>query len=339
MKKTHMYILMVFILFFMMSCEKEKERSVLQIALDNASTSNQVGFRISYDVFYSGKTTYEYNYDNYLFNHPFYVHFAKVTQSDMSQMLIKRDETFYVINEVDGTYYQSSGPSFMEDNPYLSLFDLLEEAKLISTSVYETYALSVPASQLESSLKMIKAIESYVATYMLEKNDHEVEDFLIDVLIKVRKKGEIHSIIFDFKDYLNEAFELEMGRTFERAWIEYFYLPGAFTPEFNETTDYLIDDHANHKDHNPLKVSLNKSFTINLQYRFDIDIVAFELLEHKEITISITDTFNHFVLYNDDDEIIANLHGMTSILLEPGTYYIFAIGSHSPEEINITISA
>jgi|GEM_PF-5717305 len=186
---------------------------------------------------------------------------------------------------------------------------------------------------------MIKAIESYVATYMLEKNDHEVEDFLIDVLIKVRKKGEIHSIVFDFKDYLNEAYVLEMGRTFERAWIEYYYLPGAFTPEFNETTEYLVDDHANHIDHCPVKIFLNDSFTINLQYRFDIDIVTFELLEHKDITVSITDTFNHFVLYNDDDEVIANLHGVTSIFLEPGTYYIFAIGIHDPEEINISISA
>jgi|GEM_PF-4148300 len=135
MKKTHMFILIIFILFFMMSCEKEKEQSILQIALDNASSSDQVGFRISYDVYYSGKTTYEHSYDTYLFNHPFYVHFAKVTQSDMSQMLIKRDETFYVINEVDGTYFQSSGPSFMEENSYSSLFDLLEEAKLVSTSV------------------------------------------------------------------------------------------------------------------------------------------------------------------------------------------------------------
>lgn len=323
----------------MMSCEKDKDNDVLQTALESASTSDQAGFRITYDIYYSGRTAIEHSYYAYSYNHPFYVHYTQTVDSDMSQMLVKRNDTYYVINEVNDQYYQSNGPVFLEENTSIDIFDLLEDATLVSSSVYETYETKIEASQLELSLRMIQSFSSYLAMYQLEKSENDVEDFLIDVVIKVRKKGEIHSIVFDFSKYLNEAYQLDYGRTFERARIEYYYLPSPFTPNFNDASEYIVDDHSDHIEHNPFEVSLNSTFSMNLQYMFDIDIVTLEVIERKEIIFTVSDTSNHIGLYNIDNAPVAFLSGAKSITLDPGVYYIIAIGIDDLEVISVTISS
>lgn len=339
MKKISVFVLVVSVLFFMMSCEKNKENEVLLSALKSAGTSEQIGFRISYDIYLNGENPIEHSYDSYWFDHPFYVHYSATADSDMSQMLIKRDETYYFINEADHAYYQSSAPETLESNVSSSMFELIEDAKLTSSSVYFTYETQVLASKLNESMHMMDALKSYVGIYYLDESTEDLDDIKVDVTIKVRKKGEIHSIVFDVSQYLNNAYELSEGKVFERALIEYYYLPAPFIPDFDEETPYLIDDHANAFEHRPVLVSLNGSFSMHLQYMFDIDIVTFEITERKDVTFSKTGSPTQASVYNEAYLTLGTLYGTTTITLDPGTYYIVAIGIHDLGVINISISS